>query len=208
MKKLISLMSLGVLLFVVTPTFATESSSDSHVKSPKQMVNINTAGQASLTGTLVSASATSLTVSSWGGNWVINLATDAKLVASSGIKALSADFNVGDAIKAQGKANSTSAWAIDARNVQDITLQMRNESFMGTVSAVSGNTFTLTTKKKGTLQVTANADAKFMLKGKTATVADLSNGATVTVSGVYNVKALTVAAKKIVITPTKEKKME
>ena len=199
MKKLIALMSMATLLLSVAPVFADTMPAS---RLAKMMVTISASGQANLAGTLKSMTSTTLTVASWGGDWTVNVSSTTKLSRKNDGKSMLSEFAVGDMIRVEGKASTTGLWTIDAKKVWDSSIELRSD-LRGTISNLSGSTFTLTTKKGVAVAVTLNADAKIMLMGKTATSADLSNGMMVTVVGVWNAGKSTLMASKVTATPLK-----
>ncbi len=198
MKKLIAFISAALLLIFALPALAATMSGSMKVK---QMVNINASGEAMLAGTLKSISADSLVVSSWGGDWTILMSSTTKLLRRFDGKASLSEFAVGDAVQVKGKVSTTSMWAVNARAVQDNSIQTRNASFSGTISNLNTSTwaFMLTTQKRGVLQVTVNADAKIKIGDSTGSVNDLMNGLMVSVSGVWNTQQSMLMASKVVV---------
>lgn len=161
-------------------------------------VSINGNGRAMVRGTLDAINSNSLTLKSWGGEWTANLSSDTKLTRRfSGASSLS-EFKTGDWVQVSGTANPNAAWTVTANAVRDLSIQTRNASFFGTVSNLSGGSFTLTTKNRGDVQVTVNSDAKITVDGKTgAAVSDLKNGMTGSVSGVWDRTQSTVLASRV-----------
>ncbi len=198
-------MGTAALLFFALPALADENSA----MQPKQMVNINASGQAALSGTLKSIGTNSLVLSSWGGDWTITWTASTSLLRKFEGHGSLTELMVGDNMQVKGKVNTNSPWTIDARMVQDNSIQTRSASFSGTISNLNGNTFTLTTKKRGALQVMVNADAKIRVGDATGSLADLANGMMVSASGVWNTSHSTLLASKVVVSQTeKEKEMK
>lgn len=165
----------------------------------KMTVQINASGKTTLDGSIASVTANAITVNSWGGVWTINIGSDTKLIRRFGGNSTTSEFAIGDAVSVSGMASKDAPWTINAKNVKNMSIQARNASFSGTVSNLSGNTFSLATKERKTVSVTVNADAKIRVGDKATTTAALANGATVSISGVWNRAQSTVMAAKVTI---------
>lgn len=173
------------LLFASLAGAQTSSSAASGSASSHQRwaVQIGPGGRALLRGTLVSVSASSLTVQSWGGNWIVNVSADAEVLprVSGNSSDLSA-FAAGDLVGVNGVADENSAWTINASVVRDWTerrMQHTNASaaiqieatgraegegrtFEGTASAVSASSFTLTVGGQVSYTVNVSASTKVL----------------------------------------------
>lgn len=202
MKKTLVLISSAALLLSSAPVFADSMPA---AKPAKMMVNINTTGQANLSGTLKANTASALTVTSWAGDWTINISPTTKLARQNNGKPTLSELAVGDTVSIQGKANTKGFWTIDASKVQDMSIKDGQE-FSGTISNLSGSTFTLTAKNRSAIQVTLQPTASIKLNGKVSTVASLANGAMANVRGVWNSVASTLSASRVMITSKPEKK--
>ncbi len=163
----------------------------------QQMVNVNASGRVTLRGTLDSIGTNTLTIKSWGGIWNINIATSTKLVRNFGGASNLSEFQKGDWVSVQGKINDSAAWTIDATIVKNSSIQAKNADFSGIISNMSSSTFSLTTAKRGTVQVTVNADAKIIVDHKTGVITDLKNGMVAKIKGVWNRAQSSVAASWI-----------
>ncbi len=205
MKKIVIVSVVLGLGLLVGPVWAEEMSNKSsempHMDKDKsemgQMVNINPAGRTNLRGTLDSVGSNSLTVKSWGGNWTVNLVSTTKLVRRFGGSSSLSEFQKGDVVEVQGRAETNAVWTINAEGVKDFSIQMKGANFSGTISNLSGGSFSLATKERGTVQVTFKADARVMVNGKAGVAADLANGMQAMVSGVWDRKQSTVLAEKV-----------
>jgi hypothetical protein len=163
----------------------------------KMMVNINASGHAQLSGTIAAVQSNSITVNSWGGVWTANITSDTKLTRRFGGNATISEFAAGDLVMVMGMAHDGSSWTIDAKKIQDMSIQARNASFSGTISGLQGSNFNLATKNRGTVKVTVNSDAKVMVNGKMGSVTDLANDMKASVSGVWDRTQTTVMASKV-----------
>lgn len=102
----------------------------------KEMVlEVGPKGKVLLRGTVSVVGANSLTVKSWGGDWVVNTSSTTKFASVEGLT----QFKVGDFVGVQGQVSTTAAWTIDAslvRNWMEKKIMMermaeKKESMMG-----------------------------------------------------------------------------
>lgn len=90
----------------------------SSVRTAQPMVlEIGPAGRTLLRGTVVAVGTNSLTVKSWGGDWVVNVSASTKLAPRTDI----AQFAVGDFVGVNGTVSQSAAWTIDATLVKNWT---------------------------------------------------------------------------------------
>jgi hypothetical protein len=152
------------------------------------MVNIGPKGNVELRGTLSSVSGNTLTIASWGGNWIVD-AANAKLTRKEGGKSSGlSEFQIGDWIAVNGSVGTSSAWFISARHVRDESLVVRKAAMSGTISNLnsSNSSFTFSVKNGKTASVTVNTDAKIWVGKASSTFSGLSNGMFAEVSGLWN----------------------
>ncbi len=173
------------------------SHSDESKSETSMQVNINPVGRVNLRGTVDSVKSAVMTVKSWGGTWTVNLSSTTKLVRRFGGTSNTSEIQSGDMVGVEGKISTVASWTIDATNVRDSSIQTRNASFFGTISNLSGSSFTLTTKEKGAVKVTVNLVAKIIVDGKASQVSDLANGMQASVGGVWDRMQSTVLADKV-----------
>lgn len=178
----------------------TVSASASVSASQPQVLNVSSSGKVLVRGTVTAVTDTSVTIQSWGGTWTINVPASAE-VLPKGV-ALSS-FKAGDFVGVQGSINSSGSWTVDATlirdwterqaistdvkaNVQDIkaTVGSGPHNFQGTLSNLSGESFTLTNSSGTAYTVSLTTGAKVVEKNfRTADFAQVQNGDTVRVWG-------------------------
>ncbi len=207
---------LGTLGFLVVGgvAFAQTTSnvtSGTTVSTPAHQVvlQVGPAGKILLRGTIDAVSATSITVKSWGGDWTINVPASVHVIPQG--VALSS-FQQGDFVGVQGTVNSSASWTVDATLVRDWTArQVLNQQIhtnvqsvhqmmsgtpriiQGILSALSGQTFTLTTSNGTAYSVSLTSGAKILARNwATLDFTKVSNGDTVHVYG--TVSSSTVSA--------------
>ncbi len=161
-------------------------------------LTVSASGQAMLRGTLQSIGSNFVVVTSWGGNWTINVNSSTTFVRRFGGTSGLLEFVIGDNIQVNGKISQSAVWTIDAKNIKNNSIQARNANFAGTISGLSGSMFTLTTPRRGDVKVTVNADARIMVNGATSTVSGLQNGMRADVKGAWNRNQSTVMASRVV----------
>ncbi len=186
--------------FAQTASTATSVSTSVTTPSQQMVLQVGPAGKVLLRGTIDSVSATSITVKSWGGDWTVNVSASAS-VMPQGV-ALT-DFKQGDFVGVQGTVNSSAGWTVDATLVRDWTarqalnqqVQANTQSMhtmmssgprtiQGTLSGLSGQTFTLTASNGTAYSVSLASGALLLTQGRaTLDFSKVSNGDTVRVYG-------------------------
>lgn len=115
-KKYIVITS-AVLMLAGSGAFAQEAVTVMVKPNLPMVLEIGPGGRALLRGTVSVAGANSLTVKSWGGDWVVNVGTSTKLAPRTDI----AQFQVGDFVGVHGIASQSASWTIDATLVRNWT---------------------------------------------------------------------------------------
>ncbi len=171
---------------------------------PEMIVQVGPNGKATLRGTIKTVGSTSLTVTSWGGDWMINIPAGTNVMPVTDLT----KFTVGDFVGVQGSVNQSAPWTIDAKIVRDWNLKQLQETnrqevkqimqegmpknWQGTVSSVSTSSFSLTIDGTAyTVNLAANAkivDQRY----STISLANIKNGDTVRVFGTLSGTTLTV----------------
>ena len=212
-KKIIATLGVVSILGASGVAFAqtastTASTQTSTTVSMQPVLNISASGKTLLRGTIASVSANSITVQSWGGTWTVNVPTSAQIYPQG--LALSS-FKQGDFVGVQGMAESGGNWTIDAtavrdwtqrqaisqqvqQNVQNIksTMGTGPRNYAGTVSSLSGQTFTLTTSGGATYSVSLTGSAEIVQKNfRTLDFTQVQNGDSVRLWGVAASSSLT-----------------
>src|ERR1051326_2442811 len=145
-------------------------------------------------GTVVSVSGNTVTITGKDNVTYTVDATNAKLYRRFGATMLLANVQNGDTIQVFGSVNGTN---IAATLIRDESLQTHNGSFEGTVSAISGSSFTLQSKKRGNQTIHTDSATMFKLGNATGTIASLSVGEQVVVKGVWDRTNSNVTAKVV-----------
>ena len=177
-------------------------------KAQQMILQVGPHGEVLLRGTVSVVGTTSLTVKSWGGDWVVNISSASKLMPETTM----AQFKVGDFVGIQGAVNQTASWTVDAKLVrnwtakkviqenkqtikterhnsaQEIKEVMKNEkpkNWQGTVSNINVDAKSFTLTVDGSVYtVNLVADAKIVDKAFLSTdLAKVKEGDTVRVWG-------------------------
>lgn len=198
-------LALSILGGVASFAIAEESTDKKNMFSESQhprpvVVQIGPSGNALLRGTIKTIGTDSLIVTSWGGDWTVNVSSSDSRITI--IPKVGLDqFKTGDFVGVQGSVNQSASFTIDARlvrnwsgrkeiqeNKQDIRELIKQgtpRNWQGTASDVnvSAKTFTLTVEGVAySVNLTASA---IIVNQKYATIAfsDIKNGDTVRVWG-------------------------
>lgn len=131
MKKIIPMLGVLSLLTFTLPALADTTTPSTTVTAPnpsaapkvKMTVNINPSGEALLTGTVKSTGTNVLTVTSWGGDWIVNVSDKTKFTGQSNL----ASVKVGDMITVHGSANTTTPWTVDATTITPAPVKKTEE---------------------------------------------------------------------------------
>lgn len=144
-------------------------------------------GQAIMNGKIEGISGSVLTVSKEGKTYTINTDDKTLYTRKFGGKASLGEFTTGDMVNVRGSFTDQAKTTVLAKYIRDISIQKRWGSFEGTVKSGSNLSWVVTTKNRGDLNVTLDANTKLTdRKGKTITGAEVVVGNKVVVSGVWN----------------------
>jgi hypothetical protein len=184
---------------------ATAQTTAATIAQPAQqmLLEVGPRGKVLLRGTIDSVSATSLTVKSWGGNWIVNISSGTEVLPKD--VALSS-FKKGDFVGVQGIVSQSASWTIDAtlvrdwtaremarkeikQNMQTVREEMKSgtpRNLEGTVSDLNASTkmFTLAEKGGTNYVVSLTPGAQILQKNfVTLDFSKVQNGDTVRVWG-------------------------
>lgn len=104
----------GVASMALAEDTTQKTASNGSPEKQPMIIEIGPAGKALLRGTVKAVGANSLTVKSWGGDWIINIFPNTNVMPKN-------DFRVGDFVGVQGSVNRNAAWTIDAKIVRNRT---------------------------------------------------------------------------------------
>jgi hypothetical protein len=190
--------------------------------SKKMFLQVGAEGKVLMRGTIASVESGSLTVTSWGGAWTVNVGSSAKVLPVAVGNDLT-QFKVGDFVGVQGTISQSSSWTIDAtlvrdwtyrqtitqeqkQNVQSAHQTMKGEmprNYVGTASDISGSSFTLTVGST-TYTVNVAAGAKVVNRNRVALpIANIQSGDKVRVWGINANNTITASIVRDVSIPAK-----
>jgi hypothetical protein len=151
----------------------------------------------SKTGVVQSVSGNVITLTAKDGTTFTADATNAKLMRRFGatIVDISAIQN-GDTLVVTGLMNGTT---FTVSSIRDTSLQARNGTFTGSVTAVSGASFTIQSKDRGIQTINTTPTTVFKNRKTAAALTDIAVGQTVIVSGVWDRTNSNMTASKVMI---------
>ena len=125
-KKYIIASVVTILLSSTMVVFAEDSNKQlikpvhvEEMKATQMVVQIGPEGRTLLRGTIETIGSGSLTVKSWGGNWIVNISSSTKLMPTTDMS----KFKTGDFVGVQGMATTSGTWVIDASLIRDWTAE-------------------------------------------------------------------------------------
>lgn len=131
--------------------------------------------------------ASTLTVEKDGTAYTINITDKTKIVRRFFGKATLADIKVGHKILVVGKRVAENSTTIDAVLIRDLSIQKRFGAFVGTVTGITGDSFTLNTVARGVQKALVGTTTKFVnRKNVTITKADVLVGHRIRVKGTWD----------------------
>lgn len=151
-------------------------------------------------GTVTIVNGSDLTIKKANGDLVLVHAANAKFVRRFGASMTVADIQVNDQLEVFGTI--TNDKDMSAVYIRDLSLQARNGTFSGTVTALNtdAKTFTLKTGARGEQTIMVASSTKMTKNGNPATFADLALGNQIRVVGIWNRPNENVTAKSVAIT--------
>ncbi len=133
-----------------------------------------------------------LTITKDGKTYTVNVDTKTQLRRRFWGKATWEEISIGDMVNVIGRWTDDSHTAINAVLVRDLSIQKKFGVFFGTVTANSGSTLMINTKR-GTETVTTNTSTKFVnRKEETIAKSDIKVGDKVRVRGLWDSKLNTI----------------
>lgn len=177
--------------------------------SERVVLQVGSSGKTLLRGTVSAASTDSVTVTSWGGDWTVNVPTTASVLPQG--KTLS-DFKTGDFVGVQGMVDSSAGWTVNATLIHDWTARAAVKQeikanveavhttmtsgpriIQGTISNLdaTAQTFTLTSAAGTAYSVSLSSGAKIVGKNfATINLSMVTSGDTVRVYGTVSSSAV------------------
>ncbi len=152
-----------------------------------------------ISGQLSAVSGTSLTVTASGTTvtvYTVDVSNVNKVARRYGASTDLTALQIGDILQIRGTVNGTN---VVATTVRDMSLQARSGTFIGTISAINGNSFTLQSKARGDQTINTTSTTVFKQGSATVNISNLAVNQTVTVSGVWDRTNSNVAATRVAI---------
>ena len=167
-KKIVALVSAAAFAAAAVITAFAQTATPTAVSAPTSqsqpmILQVGAAGKVLLRGTVASVSSGSLTVTSWGGAWTVNVGSGAEVLPVAAGNDLT-QFKTGDYVGVQGTVSRSAIWTVDAtlvrdwtyrqavnqerqQNVQSIRATIKSgtpRNYVGVASNISGSSLTLT----------------------------------------------------------------
>jgi hypothetical protein len=164
-----------------------------------------TTSATSVTGTLTIMSGTTVpavfTLTSGATTYTVNVSATTKIVRKFNGTSDLGEFVIGDSIQVTGKLSADVANTIDATKIKDLSIQRIGGNFKGAIvlPTCSSNSFTF--KPDGRIQQTVSISTatKITRGGEKITCTGLVAGERAKVIGVWNTRANTIAADRIIV---------
>lgn len=211
LKNIINL-SLAMML-VVSPAYATndDNRGDNRSERAKEVhnvgstleVHINDNGKVLVRGAKVTAvSGTTITAETlFAGSsisWVVDASATPKVIRRYGGNSSVSEIAIGDFISFNGTLSATGAWNVKATSLKDWSIQVKNSSFSGTISSITGTSFVLGTESGKSVTVNTDVNTKITHGDQTVAFSSLVVGdKVVKTEGLYNNNTSTLQAKTV-----------
>ena len=154
--------------------------------------------RATLNGTVQSVSGNTINFTDKKGQSFSFDAAGAKLMRRFGAAIVDpSSLQNGDMLSVMGLMNGNAGFT--AQSVRDNSLQARNGTFTGSVTAVNGASFTLQSKNRGVQTINTTSTTVFKQGKTTVTLATVAVGQTVIVVGIWDRTSSNVTAARVTI---------
>lgn len=211
------------MMLVVSPAYATnDDHKDNRSDRAKEVhnvgstleVHINDNGKVLVRGAKVTAiNGTTINAETlFGGSnisWVVDASATPKVIRRYGGNSSVSEIAVGDFISFNGMLNSSGAWNVKATSLKDWSIQVKNSSFSGTISSITGASFVLATENGKSVTVNTDANTKIMKGDVSVAFSTLVVGDKISkTEGLYNNNTNVLQAKtvKLYVNPVVNKR--
>ena len=142
-------------------------------------------------GSVSSISGSTLTVTKDGASYTVD-ASSAKIRARFWGSLGLSDIVVNDQVSVWGTWTDNNKTSLKARLIRDLSIQRRHATFFGHVTAISGNTISVNTLRRGAQTVTYISGPVVDRRQQTIALSAVSVGNLLRVRGIWDMKANTV----------------
>lgn len=140
-----------------------------------------------ISGEVTVNSGSSLTVVKDGKTYNINVTANTIFKRHFWGNSSMSEIAVGDKVNIWGKYTDDTKTTIEARMIRDTSIMKRFGTFIGTIKAIDGSTYTLETTQRGTQMVTISSDTKLVNRKEVTIIAsDIQVGHKIRVKGMWN----------------------
>jgi hypothetical protein len=200
------------MMLVVSPAYATnDEHGDNRSDRAKEVHNVGSTlevhisdnGKVLVRGAKVTAiNGTTINADTLFGDsnisWVVDASATPKVIRRYGGNSSVSEIAIGDFISFNGTLNATGAWNVKATNLKDWSIQVKNSSFSGTISSISGASFVLATENGKSVTVNTDANTKIMKGDATVAFSTLVVGDKISkTEGLYNNNTTVLQAKTV-----------
>ena len=189
----------AVMPFAASAASVNASGSTGIFISPSGVVHVIGAQVTSVSSGVVNVATT---IGSTVLNWIVDVSASTKIAANGTRTATTTDIHVGDKIGFAGALSaSTSTLTVAATKIRDITNFPFRFTVTGTISSVNtaNSSFVITRGKDKAVTVNTTGSTVVTINGATSTLASLSVGSKVSVSGTANADGSVITASKVVV---------
>ncbi len=138
-------------------------------------------------GTVTAVNGSSLTVSFNGKTFTVNTDSKTRVRRHFFGKAELGEVRVNDIVDVWGKFTDSGQTTILARMIRDASIMKRHGVFVGTISSISGSSFVMQTKARGSQTVNTSSSTKFVDRnGNTITLSQLKVNDRVRAIGIWD----------------------
>ncbi len=146
------------------------------------------------TGSVTAINGTTITITKDSKTYTVLTDTNTQFRRRFWGKSSLAEISVGDTVNVIGQWTDEGQTTIQARLVRDISIQLFNGVFFGTVQSLTSNGWVMATVARGDQTVTVSSGTKFTdRKGGTLTQSGITVGHKVRVRGLWDRKAGTIS---------------
>src|SRR5258708_15216125 len=113
-------------------------------------------------------------------------------------RSMISQFSIGDNVYIRGKWLDFEKTTINADFVRDVSIQEKNDTFIGTLTTMTSNGFVFQSKDLGSLTIVLSSSTKLLDRnGMVITISSMQNGDSLTLDGLYDRTSKIVTATTI-----------
>ena len=130
--------------------------------------------------------------------WVVDASATPKVIRRYGGNSSVSEIQIGDIISFGGSLSGAGAWNVKATSLKDWSIQVKNSSFSGSITSISGSSFVLDIGNGKSVTINTDANTKIMKADQGIAFSSLVVGDKISkTEGLYNNNTNTLLAKSI-----------